>query len=205
MSTISIMKEYGKSVFIALLLALFVRSFVVEAFSVPSASMTPTLLAGDYLLVNRLSYVVKAPFTDLVLLNLGDPKPGDTVVFRYPMDHTKDFVKRVVAIGGDTVEIRDKALYVNGKRVNVAAVQFTSRQDLPAYLSPRDNLRPVTVPAGSCFVMGDNRDDSLDSRYWGFVKKDDLIGKVEILYFSYDLGADPLHAVRWQRIGRLIK
>ena len=152
---------------IALMLALFVRSFVVEAFSVPSGSMTPTLLAGDYLLVNRLSYVVKAPFTDLVLLNLGDPKPGDTVVFRYPMDHSKDFVKRVVAIGGDTVEIRDKALYVNGKRVDIAAVQFTSRQDLPSYLSPRDNHGPVTVPAGSCFVMGDNRDDSLDSRLLG--------------------------------------
>ena len=190
---------------IALMLALFVRSFVVEAFSVPSGSMTPTLLAGDYLLVNRLSYVVKAPFTDLVLLNLGDPKPGDTVVFRYPMDHSKDFVKRVVAIGGDTVEIRDKALYVNGKRVDIAAVQFTSRQDLPSYLSPRDNHGPVTVPAGSCFVMGDNRDDSLDSRYWGFVKKNDLVGKAEILYFSYNPGADLLHAVRWQRIGRLIK
>jgi signal peptidase I len=205
MTTMNIVKEYGKSLIIALLLALFVRSFVVEAFSVPSGSMTPTLLAGDYLLVNRLSYVVKAPFTDLVLFNLGDPRPGDTVVFRYPMDHSKDFVKRVVAIGGNTVEIRDKALYVNGNRVDIAAVQFTSRRDLPAYLSPRDNHGPVTVPAGSCFVMGDNRDDSLDSRYWGFVKKDDLVGKAEILYFSYNPGADLLHAVRWQRIGRLIK
>src|SRR5512137_1036982 len=109
-------REYVESLLIAVLLALFVRSFVVEAFTIPSGSMEPTLLVGDYLLVNRLSYVMKMPFTDTVLLNTGAPKRGDTIVFRYPLDHSKDFVKRVIAKEGDTVEIRDKTVYVNGSR-----------------------------------------------------------------------------------------
>ena len=197
--------EYGKSLLTAALIAFFIRSFVAEAFTIPSGSMKPTLLVGDYLLVNRLSYVVKAPFTDTVLLDLGDPKPGDTVVFRYPLDRSKDFIKRVVATGGDTVEIRDKVVYVNGKRVNDARARFTRDEDIPGFLSPRDNLGPVTVPSGSYFVMGDNRDNSLDSRFWGFVKRDDLVGKAEVLYFSYDRNADLLHAIRWERIGHLIR
>jgi signal peptidase I len=167
--------------------------------------MEPTLLVGDYLLVNRLSYVVRAPFTDTVLFNLGDPKPGDTVVFRYPMDPSKDFIKRVVATGGNTVEIRDKIVYVNGKRVDDASARFTGETDIPGFFSPRDNFGPIIVPRDSYFVMGDNRDNSLDSRFWGFVKRDDLVGKAEILYFSYDRSADLLHHVRWERIGRLIR
>ncbi len=198
-------KEYGKSLLIAAAIALFVRSFVVEAFTIPSGSMEPTLLVGDYLLVNRLSYVVKAPFTDMVLLNLGDPKPGDTVVFRFPRDRSKDFVKRVVAKEGDTVEVRDKIVYVNGKRALNPNARYTSSVDLPGYVSPRDNLGPVTVPRDSYFVMGDNRDNSLDSRFWGFVQKGDLVGKVEVLYFSYNGEGDLLHTIRWERIGHLIR
>ena len=198
-------KEYAKSLLIAAFLALFVRSFVAEAFTIPSGSMKPTLLVGDYLLVNRLSYVVKAPFSDIVLLNLGEPKPGETIVFRYPRDRSKDFIKRVVATPGDTVEIRNKIVYVNGRKSRDANARFMDEESLPGFLSPRDNLAPTIVPPDSYFVMGDNRDNSLDSRYWGFVKRDDLVGKAEVLYFSYAAGADLFHSVRWERIGRLIR
>jgi signal peptidase I len=199
------MKEYGKSLLMAALIVLLIRSFAVEAFNIPSGSMEPTLVVGDYLLVSRLSYTVKAPFTDIVLFNLWEPKPGDTVVFRFPLDHSKDFVKRVVAKGGDTVEIRDKIVYVNGQTISVPSARFTSQADIPAFLSPRDNFGPITVPPGSYFVMGDNRDNSFDSRFWGFVKRGDLIGKAEVLYFSYDHNADLLHRIRWERLGRLIQ
>ncbi len=197
-------KEYGKSLFIAVLIAFLVRSFVVEAFTIPSGSMEPTLMVGDYLLVSRLSYAVKVPLTDIVLFNLGQPKPGDTVVFRYPQDHSKDFIKRVVAKGGDTVEIRDKLVYVNGQKMSYPGAQYTSNVDIPSIFSPRDNFGPVTVPPDSYFVMGDNRDNSYDSRFWGFVKRDELVGKAEVLYFSYDRNADLLHRIRWERLGRLI-
>ncbi len=198
------MKEYGKSLFMAAIIALLIRSFAVEAFTIPSGSMEPTLVVGDYLLVSRLSYTVKVPFTDIVLFNLGEPKRGDTIVFRFPLNHSQDFVKRVVAKGGDTVEVRDKIVYVNGQRISVPSARFTSYTDIPGVLSPRDNFGPITVPPGSYFVMGDNRDNSYDSRFWGFVKRDELVGKAEVLYFSYDQNADLLHRVRWERLGRLI-
>ncbi len=198
------MKEYGKSLFMAAIIALLIRSFAVEAFTIPSGSMEPTLVVGDYLLVSRLSYTVKVPFTDIVLFNLGEPKRGDTIVFRFPLNHSQDFVKRVVAKGGDTVEVRDKIVYVNGQRISVPSARFTSYTDIPGVLSPRDNFGPITVPPGSYFVMGDNRDNSFDSRFWGFVKRDELVGKAEVLYFSYDQNADLLHRVRWERLGRLI-
>ena len=198
-------KEYGKSLLIAGLIVPFVRSFVVEAFAIPSGSMEPTLLVGDYLLVNRLSYVVKAPFTNTVLFDIGDPKPGDTVVFRFPLDHSKDFIKRVVAKGGDTVEIRDKIVYVNGQRNSNGSARFTSVRDISGFLSPRDNIGPIIVPPDSYFVMGDNRDNSFDNRFWGFVRRDDLIGKAEVVYFSRDRSADPLRGVRWERVGHLIE
>ena len=149
--------------------------------------------------------MVKAPFTNIVLLDLGEPKQGDTVVFRFSLDHTKDFIKRVVAKGGDTVEIRDKMVYVNERRYIDGSARFATPQDIPAFLSSRDNLGPVLVPRDSYFVMGDNRDDSYDSRFWGFVKRDDLIGKVEVVYFSPDHNAGPLHAVRWERVRHLIE
>jgi signal peptidase I len=141
---------------------------------------------GDYLLVNRLSYVMKVPFTDIVLLNIGQPKRGDTIVFRYPEDHSKDFIKRVIAKEGDTVEIRDKVVYVNGSKVEDGNARFADHSIIPGNLSERDNFGPVIVPKDSYFAMGDNRDNSLDSRFWGFVKKDELVGKAVILYFSWN-------------------
>ena len=199
-------REYLESLIIAALIAFVVRSFVVQAFKIPSSSMEPTLLIGDHLLVNRLSYAVKVPFTDIVLLRLGKPERGDVVVFRYPVDRTKDFIKRVIAKEGDVVEIKDKVVYINGNRVDYPQAVYAEPSIIPGFLNQRDNTGPVTVPRDSYFVMGDNRDRSLDSRFWGFVSYDDLVGRALILYFSYDnKAADPIHYIRWTRIGSLIR
>jgi len=198
-------QEYTESLLIAALIALFVRGFIIQAFKIPSGSMEPTLLVGDHLLVNRLSYVVKVPFTDIVLFNLGKPERGDVVVFRYPVDRTKDFIKRVIGKEGDTIEIKDKAVYVNGRKMDDSHAFFAEDSIMPAAFAPRDNFGPVTVPKDSYFVMGDNRDRSLDSRFWGFVNKNDLVGRALVLYFSWDGQPDDFfHYVRWGRFGRVI-
>lgn len=199
-------REYGESLLIAAIIAFFVRSFFVQAFKIPSGSMEPTLLIGDHLLVNRLSYVVKVPFTDIVLFNLGNPKRGDVIVFRYPVDRSKDFIKRVIATEGEVLEIRNKVIYINGNPIEDPWGVYADTQVLPGFLSPKDNLGPLTIPKGALFAMGDNRDRSLDSRFWGFVKTEDLVGKALILYFSWDAQAtNPIHYVRWLRLGRLIR
>ena len=133
---------------------------------------------------------MKVPFTDVVLFRLGEPKRGDIVIFRYPLDPSKDFVKRIIAKGGDTVEIKDKVVYVNGLKVDEGYAHFTDHTVIPGSRVPRDNLNPVKVPKDSYFAMGDNRDNSSDSRFWGFLKADDLVGKAEIIYFSLDGDAD---------------
>jgi signal peptidase I len=198
-------REYIESLLIAAVIAFLVRSFFVQAFKIPSSSMEPTLLVGDHLLVNRLSYVVKIPFTDIVILNLGNPKRGDVIVFRYPADRSKDFIKRVIAVEGDRIEVRGKEIFVNDKKIADPWAHFTDGEIVPGFLSPKDNMGPVKVPKNSYFVMGDNRDRSLDSRFWGFVDHNDLVGRALILYFSWDSRTDdPLHYVRWSRIGSLI-
>jgi signal peptidase I len=200
------LRQFGESLAIAVIIALSVKSLVFAAYTIPSGSMEPTLLVGDYLIANRLSYVVKVPFTDIVVLTLGEPKRGDIIIFRYPEDRSKDFVKRVIAKRGDVVQIENKVLYVNGRRVDIAAAHFIDSRMMPRFMSPRDNFGPVTVPKDSYFVMGDNRDNSADSRFWGFLKKEDLVGKVEIIYFSRDSKAtDPLSYVRWHRLGNLVR
>jgi len=199
-------REYAESLIIAALIAFVVRSFVVQAFKIPSSSMEPTLLIGDHLLVNRLSYVVKVPFSDIVLLHIKGPSRGDVVVFRYPEDRTKDFIKRVIAKEGDVVEIKDKVVYVNGQRADYPQAVFAEATIIPGSYSPRDNLDPVTVPKDSYFVMGDNRDRSLDSRFWGFVQYDDFVGRALIIYFSWNGNSpDLFHYIRWTRIGHLIR
>ncbi len=198
-------REYLESLIIAALIAFLVRSFVVQAFKIPSSSMEPTLLIGDHLLVNRLSYAVKVPFTDTVILRLGQPNRGDVVVFRYPVDRTKDFIKRVIAKEGDTVEIKDKVVYVNGSRVDYPQAVFAESSIIPGFFSQRDNIGPLTVPKDAYFVMGDNRDRSLDSRFWGFVQFDDLVGRALIIYFSWDSRSpDLIDYIRWSRMGKLI-
>jgi signal peptidase I len=199
-------REYIESLIIAAIIAFFVRSFFIQAFKIPSSSMEPTLLIGDHLLVNRLNYVVKIPFTDVVLFTLGNPERGEIIVFRYPLDRSKDFIKRVIAKEGDTIEIKDKKIYLNGKKMDDPWGYFSDNNIIPGFLSPKDNLEPIKVPKDSYFVMGDNRDRSLDSRFWGFVRKDDLVGKALIIYFSWNGKSDEiLHYVRWPRIARLIR
>ncbi len=199
-------REYIESLVIAALIAFVVRSFFIQAFKIPSSSMEPTLLIGDHLLVNRLSYSVKVPFTDIVILHLGNPNRGDVVVFRYPVDRTKDFIKRVIAKEGDTVEIKDKVVYVNGQKINDPHAFFAEDNLIPGFFSQRDNFGPITVPKGSYFCMGDNRDRSLDSRFWGYVKDEDLVGRALIIYFSWNGRSDDIfHYVRWDRIGKLIR
>ncbi|HPP05788.1 MAG TPA: signal peptidase I [Syntrophorhabdaceae bacterium] len=199
-------REYVESLIIAALIAFFVRSFFIQAFKIPSSSMEPTLLVGDHLLVNRLSYVMKIPFTDIIFLNLGEPERGDVIVFRYPLDESKDFIKRVIAKGGDIVEIKDKKVYINGKQIEDKWAYFADDNILPGYVSPKDNMGPIVVPKGAYFVMGDNRDRSLDSRFWGFVEKRHLVGRALILYFSWNNKPKGIFDyVRWERIGKLIR
>ena len=199
-------REYVESLIIAAIIAFFVRGFIVQAFKIPSSSMEPTLLIGDHLLVNRMSDVVKVPFTDTVIFNIGDPKREDVIVFRYPADKSKDFIKRVIAVEGDTIEIRNKMIHINGKKIDDKWGHYLDNNVMPVYISPKDNLGPVTVPKGSYFVMGDNRDRSLDSRFWGFVRKEDLVGRALILYFSWNSKSDGvLNYVRWGRIGKIIR
>ena len=199
-------REYVESLLIAALIAFFVRSFFIQAFKIPSSSMEPTLLVGDHLLVNRLSYVVKVPFSDITIFHVGEPQRGDVVVFRYPVDRSKDFIKRVIAREGDVVEIKDKVVSVNGAPVKDPHAFFAESSVIPGYFSQRDSFGPVTVPKGSYFMMGDNRDRSLDSRFWGFVETKDLVGRALIIYFSWDGRADDiLHYVRWNRIGKVIR
>lgn len=199
-------REYVESLIIAAIIAFFVRSFFIQAFKIPSSSMEPTLLIGDHLLVNRLSYVMKIPFTDKVIFSFGDPMKGDVIVFRYPVDPDKDFIKRVIATEGDTIEIRNKVIYINGKKIDDKHGYYSDASIITDQLNPRDNFGPYKVPKNAYFVMGDNRDRSLDSRYWGVVRKDELVGKALILYFSWNgKPANMLDYIRWSRIGKLIK
>jgi signal peptidase I len=202
-------RENIEAFVIAIVLALFIRAFVVQAFKIPSGSMQNTLLIGDYILVNKFIYGVKIPFTEITVIPVKEPKKGDIIVFKFPGDPSKDFIKRVVAVGGDTVEIREKKVYVNGKaEVNEHAIHSDPRYFDDPHLYPpemlkRDNMGPLTVPEDKLFVMGDNRDESNDSRFWGLVDVSAVRGKAFIIYWSWD-GHKKI-GLRWDRLGDLIK
>jgi signal peptidase I len=196
----SVVREYGEALFVALLLALFIRSFVVQAFKIPSGSMIPTLVIGDHILVNKFVYGVHLPYFGTPIIPVGTPHRGDVVVFVYPQDEEKDFIKRVVGVAGDTIEVRDKRLYVNGEAVLDPYAHFAEEEDSRT-MAPRDNFGPFQVPAGYIFAMGDNRDRSYDSRFWGPVALDKVKGKAFLIYWSWE-GAG--RWVRWERIGQLI-
>jgi len=197
----SVVREWSEAIIIAILIALFIRTFVVQAFKIPSGSMKPTLQIGDHLLVNKFIYGIKIPFVRKTLLPINNPRREDIVVFIYPMDRSKDFIKRVVGIAGDTIEIRNKKIYLNGSLYNDGHGVYTDRRFFPASIQPRDNFGPVTVPAEHIFVMGDNRDQSYDSRFWGFVDLKDVLGKAFIIYWSWNKTNND---VRWSRLGSIL-
>jgi signal peptidase I len=192
-----VLLEYLEALAVALVLAFVIRTFVVQAFKIPSGSMLDTLLIGDHLLVNKFLYGTRIPFTDKVVMPLEDPQRGDVIVFEFPEDPSKDFIKRIVGVPGDVVEMKDKALFRNGEKLVESYIKHTD----PSIQPRRDNFGPITVPAGKYFVLGDNRDESYDSRFWGFVDKDKIRGKAWVIYWSWDGPAD----IRFDRIGRMVK
>jgi signal peptidase I len=196
------LRENIEAILVAIVIALFIRTFVVQAFKIPSGSMKQTLQIGDHILVSKFIYGVKIPYLRKNILPIKKPRRGDIIVFKYPVDPDKDFIKRVIGIPGDEIEIRDKRLYVNQKQVNHDYGVYTDSRILSAHVRPRDNFGPITVPQQSLFVMGDNRDESFDSRFWGFVDYKALNGKAFIIYWSWD---KENFDVRWGRLGRLLK
>jgi signal peptidase I len=197
----STIREYAEALAVAFLLALFIRTFIVQAFKIPSGSMLETLQIGDHILVNKLRYGVRLPVLGKRIVKFQDPRRGDVIVFVYPVDTSKDFIKRVIGEPGDTVEVKHKQVYINGEKMNDPYGQFVEGPGDNSRLTPRDNFGPVRVPDDQVFVMGDNRDRSYDSRFWGFVPLDDVRGKAFVIYWSWD-GDD--RWVRWERIGNLI-
>ena len=191
-------REYGEALLVALLLALVIRTFVVQAFKIPSESMLQTLLVGDHLLASKFSYGVKVPFTNYYVYKGSDPQRGEIIIFEYPNDPSVDYIKRIVGVPGDIIEVRNKQLFRNGEPVKESFVRFTE----PDRIQPvRDNFGPVTVPADKYFVMGDNRDNSMDSRFWGFVDRSAIRAKAWRIYWSWGGLGD----IRWDRIGKAVE
>jgi len=228
-----LIREWVEFLITLTIMVFFIRVTTVEAFRIPTGSMEDTLLVGDFLLVNKFIYGIRTPdwigvpFTKVGfhipssrLASLRKPKQGDIVVFRYPKQPDLNYVKRCVAVSGQTVEVRDKQLYVDGVPFeNPPRSKFTSKRVIQKgvrereIFSPegnawnRDNFGPITVPKGQYFMMGDNRDNSADSRYWGFLPEDLIVGKALIIYFSWNRYVPLSHfyeKIRWNRMARLI-
>ncbi|MFQ5899335.1 MAG: signal peptidase I [Candidatus Methylomirabilia bacterium] len=214
----SYVREYAEAILMAVVLALVIRTFVVQAFTIPSGSMMDTLQVGDYILVNKFIYGAEIPFTRWALPGLHPPKRGDIVVFKYPLDERRDFIKRIIARAGDRLVIRDGQVLINGQPISEDYVQTRDwRPALPPYVTNRNSSEPclaqaaaaaqryphqfgpITIPEGHYFVMGDNRNNSQDSRYWGCLKRKHIRGKAFMIYWSWN-GED-----RWPRWGRLGK
>ncbi len=216
----SLWREYAEAMIVAVILALTVRAFVVQAFKIPSGSMIPSLLIGDHILVNKLSYGLQIPgdcefeisfppftcYTSNALIEFDGPERGDIIVFRYPEDEQKDFIKRIIGLPGDTIRLENKIVYINGEPFQDAP--FTQRVDpgvIDGRINPRDNFGSRTVPEKSYFVMGDNRDQSLDSRFWGYVQQHKIKGRAFLVYWSWDGRGAWTEWVRWNRIGKNIE
>ncbi|HXH83952.1 MAG TPA: signal peptidase I [Candidatus Tectomicrobia bacterium] len=201
----SVLREYAEAIGIAILLALVIRTLVVQAFTIPSGSMMDTLLIGDYILVNKFLYGAEIPFTDWRMPGLRDPERGDIIVFKYPQDEKRDFIKRIVAVPGEQVQVRGSQVYVDGRPLEEPYVRQSpnplAHAGQPGYCGYAYGCEPLVVPPESYFVMGDNRDNSQDSRYWGFVTRDKIRGKAFLIYWSWD---SDRHWLRWWRLGRYI-
>lgn len=201
----SSMKQFRdtlEAIIVALLLAFVIRAFVVQAFKIPSGSMLETLQIGDHLLVSKFAYDVRLPSTVFldttdgkVIAQTGDPERGDIIVFKFPEDESKDFIKRVIGLPGETLEVREKLVYINGRAIDEPYAIHTKYTMMPI----RDNFGPFTIPEGQYFVMGDNREGSYDSRWWGPVKREKIVGKALVIYWSWGSITD----VRFGRIGTM--
>ncbi len=226
----STVREYFESIVIAVILALFVRTFVLQAFKIPTGSMENNLLIGDHLLVNKFRYAPTASRLEKALLPIGDIRRGDVLVFKYPVEPDRDFIKRVIGLPGEKLELKDKKIYINDRPLDESYVHFLEPPRGSSELSEvtssdvRENYGPVTVPPNQYFMMGDNRDNSADSRYWGFMPRDYVKGKALLIYWSYEseredyedesasatvkgLASVFMHfftKTRWDRLGRFI-
>ena len=198
----SILREYVEAAVWALALTMFLRAFVIQAFRIPSESMRDTLLVGDFLFVNKFEYGPKIPFTHIRLPGLRAPRRGDVIVFQFPQDPTKDFIKRCVATGGETLEVRNKQVYVDGVKLREPYAVHKDPNIRPSGYDFRDNFGPLTINRGEMFMMGDNRDNSNDSRYWGTLKMDLVRGHAMFIYWSWD---PEKHWPRWNRIFQVIR
>lgn len=215
--------EYARSFFPVILIVLLVRSFVVEPFRIPSGSMIPTLLVGDFILVNKFDYGIRLPVIDKKIISVGEPERGDVVVFRYPEDPSVDYIKRVIGLPGDHIAYYNKILYINGKPVpekllgtyhgrgaemSMSGAQLwqeqlgRARHDILIEPWAPSASGQWVVPKGEYFVMGDNRDNSNDSRYWGFVPDKNLVGKAFVIWLNWDWEKG---GVTWSRIGDRIR
>ncbi|MCK4509399.1 MAG: signal peptidase I [Desulfuromonadales bacterium] len=198
------LRDWSEALIVAAILALIIRTFVIQAFKIPSGSMEDTLLIGDHLLVSKFIYGLQVPFSDDPILSIRDPERGDVIVFEFPEDKDKsyfnrrDFIKRVIGVPGDKIQIRNKNVYVNGERYLTPEAVY---KDGNMTAGPRDNMPLITVPADNYFVMGDNRDRSYDSRFWRFVDRSAIKGKAFIKYWSWN---SEKFMPRWSRIGRMI-
>jgi len=186
----SAFREYTEAIIIALVLALVIRTFVVQAFKIPSGSMLPTLQIGDHILVNKFIYRFQSPHR------------GDIIVFKYPRDEGRDFIKRVIGVPGDKLMIREKQVFINDRPLSEPYVIHTDPEIQEAPYSPRDFYGPLIIPPGKYFMMGDNRDHSMDSRFWGLLDQDKIRGKAFLIYWSWD---GERFRPRWERIGKLVR
>lgn len=211
--------EYSRSFFPILFAVLLLRSFLIEPFRIPSGSLEPTLLVGDFLVVNKFIYGLRLPVWDKKVISISHPKTGDIVVFRWPPNPSFDYIKRVIGVPGDTITYHNKILSINGVEATQTFVQYTTDESSGnAVAEYRENLKgieheifrhsdvpaidfEVKVPPNSYFVMGDNRDDSADSRYWGFVGDEYIRGKAFLIWMSWN---NKTYMVRWNRLGHMI-
>ena len=189
-------REYFESIVVAVILALFIRTFVVQAFKIPTGSMEENLLIGDHLLVNKFVFGPTASAAEKAVLPIADIKRGDVLVFKYPVEPERDFIKRVIGLPGETVEVKERKIYVNGAVVDDSHAHYllpaTSDYHEVTSFDVRERYGPVTVPPNQYFVMGDNRDNSQDSRYWGFLPRDLVKGRALVIYWSYESDRDDL-------------
>ena len=206
----SVAREYTEAILIALLLALFIRTFVIQAFKIPSGSMKETLLIGDHILVSKFAYGTHIPneipflniklFDDIIFFQK-QPERGDIIVFKYPKDEKRDFIKRVIGIPGDLLEVRHQKVFINGKPYEDHHARHTESPS-DSSLVPRDDFGPVLVPDNHLFMMGDNRENSQDSRYWGFLNIKKVRGKALMIYWSWN----QLESwVRFDRFGKILE